>query len=141
MNVQEDVPMLIDLSKYQQIYLANLTNNSNKTTSDVCISMENAEYRKCEKKCVMACGSIPNISDFAVTVRECVKSACIEGCFCEPGFFRYEDKCILPEECPVRSNKSIELNTEVPKRIIKPSCSNGCKPPPKPCKQCNQHFN
>lgn len=136
-DIQEDVTALIDFSKYQQIYLANMTNSSNNTKADKCISINNAAYHKCSSKCVLGCRFIPHISDVAVTPNECENSACIDGCFCKVGFVRYKDKCVLPEECPVRSKQSIELNTEVPKLILKPSCSSGCKPPPKPCKSCS----
>lgn len=143
MNVQEDATVLIDFSKYQKMYLANKANSSNNATTDVCIGMENATYHKCSAKCVLSCRLIPNMSDVAVTPNECENSACMEGCFCKVGFVRYEDKCVLPKDCPVRINKSIEFNTEVPKRVVKPSCGNGCKPPPcKPptCKRNSNNF-
>lgn len=126
---------MIDFSKYQQINAVNVTNSSK---FQECIGIENAVYQKCGKKCVLGCRFIPNISDLAVTLNDCEAAECIEGCFCKDGFVRLHDKCILPKECPVRSNKSIQLSTEMPKRIIKPMCggSNGCRPTPKPCKHC-----
>lgn len=143
MNVQEDATILIDIRKYQQIYLANMTSNSSNTASGECIGMGNATYQKCGTKCVLGCRFIPNISDVAVIPNDCESSECIEGCFCKVGFVRYEDKCVLPKECPVRSNKSIEFSTEVTKLVNKPSCSNECKPPAMPCKPstCNQNSN
>lgn len=120
-----------------------MANSSNNTPSDECIGMENATFQKCGTKCVLSCRFIPNVSNVAVTPNDCESNECVEGCFCKVGFVRYEDKCILPKECPVRSDKSIEFNTEIPKRVVKPSCSNGCKPPPKPCKPsiCNHISN
>lgn len=139
-NVEEDVTILIDFSKYQQIHSANVTNN---TKSEDCTGLENAAYQKCGTKCVLACRFDPSISDVAATLKECDGNECIEGCFCNDGFVRYQSKCILPKECPVRNNKSIVLLAKkspspLEKRIIRPSCgsSNGstrCITPSKPC--------
>lgn len=140
MNVEEDVTILIDFNKYQQIHPANAANSSNITKPEVCAGLENAVYQKCGTKCVLACRFTTIVLDLGATLKECDKNECIEGCFCKDGFVRYQDKCILPKECPIRSNKSIEFDTKMPsnplgKRIIKPSCSgsSGCMPPPKPC--------
>lgn len=120
-------------------------NSSNSSTFEACIGVENAAYRKCGTKCILGCRFTPNILDVAVTPNDCENSECVEGCFCKDGYVRLEDKCILPKGCPVRSNKSIEFSTGVPKRIMKPFCGgiNTCKPPPppppqpsKPCKHC-----
>lgn len=114
MNIDEDVTILID-----QIKVANSLNN---TKSDECTGLENGTYQKCGTKCVLGCRHTPLSSDIAVTSTDCEKIECIEGCFCNVGFVRYQDKCILPIECPVRDNKSIELATKMPntsdKRII-----------------------
>lgn len=138
-NVEEDVTILIEFNKYQQIHPANATISSNNTKPEECIGLENALYQKCGTMCISACRFIPE-SDLAATLEECDTNECIDGCFCKDGFVRYQDKCILPNECPVRNNKSIEFATKMPlnpleKRIIKPSCesSNGRCPPLKPC--------
>lgn len=100
-------------------------------------------YQKCGTKCVLACRFDSKVLDVAATLTECDKNECVEGCFCKDGFVRDQGKCILPKECPVRNNKSIEFVASMPtnpleKRVIKPNCGNGngsnkCILPPKPC--------
>lgn len=136
-KVDEDITILIDFKKYQQLHQVKVANSSK---SEVCTALENGIYQKCASKCVSSCRfQIPSISDIAMTSIDCAKSECIEGCFCKIGFVRYQDKCILSKNCPTRANKSMEFVTKMPntleKRIIKPGCGSntGCILPPKPC--------
>lgn len=141
MNGEEDVTILIDFKRYQQLNPANLTqptSDTNNTISEECVGLENSEFKKCGTTCVLSCRYIPTISNVTVTSNDCVENECIEGCFCKDGFVRYQNKCVLPGDCPLRSNKSIEFVTGMPndsdKRIVRPICGSnfGCMPPPPP---------
>lgn len=141
MNAEDGLTILIDFDKYHQLHPINVTISSNSTAATACADLDNGVYQVCGKKCILSCRYNPAILDVAQTSNDCPNTECIEGCFCKVGFVRYRDKCILPKECPQRSNKSIEFNTDMPnnalgKRISKPNCagsngssSSGCVPP------------
>lgn len=148
-NVQDDLTILIDSKKYQSVRHSMVEISSNKTKLNECID-SNEEYRKCGDSCVISCRYASSPSEIEASKNDCAKTECVEGCFCKDGFVRHQNKCILPKECPARSNKSIEAadgdHNTVEHQQRKPFCiSNNCEcdsggcappppPPPKPCK-------
>lgn len=145
-TTQDDLIVLIDFNKYQLLRHDKLVISSNKTSAGLCAETE--QYRKCGNKCVLSCRYASSPSEIATSKKDCDKTECIEGCFCKEGFVRYQEKCIPAKDCPIRSNKAIEDETELEdsnsleKRVIKPGCSgsdcscsgNGCTSSSKPTK-------
>lgn len=104
---EDGLTVLIDSEKYQEI-----STDSNKTNVEVCGDLQTEEYRKCGKKCVLACRLSPFPSDIIVSKDDCDEMKCVEGCFCKDGFVRYQNECILAKECPMRMNKAMRMMSE-----------------------------
>lgn len=114
---QNDVTVLIDFEKYQQLFKSSIRGisvelNSNETSSHECVDIKNEVYQKCGSNCVLGCRHDSVSSKVAVSNGECDSNKCIEGCFCRDGFVRYQNKCVPVNECPHRRNKAIEIMTK-----------------------------
>lgn len=59
----------------------------------------NEHFEKCGPRCQMSCAFQMRVSGRAIC--ESVFSGnCHAGCFCDSGYVRFNDECILPVECP-----------------------------------------
>lgn len=112
LDLEESLTVLIDFKKLQE-----LAGVQNKTNPKVCADVENREYQKCGNKCVLSCRYGSSSAGIAVSEAECKKADCFEGCFCKDGFVRNENKCILAESCPIRSDKAIGVEASDDKEI------------------------
>lgn len=133
MNIHDDLTVLIDFRKYQELLHPEEEITPNKTQIQVCADSENEEYRECGNKCVLSCRYATSPEDIAASEQDCDKSECVAGCYCKDGFVLYQDRCILAKECPNQSRKAIEHKTEPEnvnspeKGIFRPGCQgNDC---------------
>lgn len=118
-NLEEDLTVLIDYAKYQQFASThrhprdgNKVNTTNST--EKCADLGTEDYQKCGSKCILSCRYASLPSELTVSKDACDKNECIEGCFCKQGLVRHQDKCIPLNECPVRTNKAIEVTFNDP---------------------------
>lgn len=130
-NTQDELTILIDFAKYQEIHHSKLAITSNKTSAELCSDSKNEEYQKCGNKCILSCRFGTSLSEI-VSSRDCDKTECFEGCYCKDGFVRYQNKCILVGECPTRANKAIEDATDTLGTLEKrrPCFGSGCSSNP-----------
>lgn len=141
-NIEEDLTVLVDFEKYQQLANARRhprnAKSFNQTTSSVCKDLEKEEYQKCGNKCVLGCRYDSLVSENVTATDNCNATKCIEGCFCKDGYVRYHHKCVPTTECPARKSKSIGLlysgyeTASNPAKIFgilqKPCGISGCRP-------------
>lgn len=76
----------------------------------------NEAYHRCGNKCVLGCRYAsatqtltPSIAGISLSKFECDKNECVEGCFCKHGLVRHQNKCIPPNECPIRKCNRYEV--------------------------------
>lgn len=79
----------------------------------VCVDPVNEVYQKCGSKCVLGCRYATSSVGITISKNDCDKNDCVEGCFCKTGLVRHQDKCILPQECPIRKCSKNEVYVSV----------------------------
>lgn len=70
--------------------------------SDENCTFENMEYKACGPRCYPTCAFQPREATRRARVNcgPASLTGCNAGCFCESGFVRFNDQCILPTDCP-----------------------------------------
>lgn len=62
----------------------------------------NEVYQACGSKCILGCRYANTTAAITISRKECDKSYCLAGCFCETGLVRHQSKCIAASECPIQ---------------------------------------
>jgi hypothetical protein len=70
--------------------------------SELGCTKQNEHYEKCGPRCQQSCAFQMRVSGRnSRAICESVFSGnCHAGCFCDSGYVRFNDECILPIECP-----------------------------------------
>jgi hypothetical protein len=63
---------------------------------------DNMEWLSCGPRCSATCGFQPRDArrDSRAVCSPSNESGCYAGCFCKSGYVRFNDRCVLPVNCP-----------------------------------------
>jgi hypothetical protein len=68
---------------------------------------QHMEWNSCGPRCYQTCAFQPQDVRRSRAVCETPNSSgCHAGCFCKSGFVRFNEKCVLPVDCPSKLNEN-----------------------------------
>lgn len=67
--------------------------------SELGCTKPNEHFEKCGPRCQQSCAFQMRVSGRAIC-ESILSGNCHSGCFCDSGYVRFNDECILPTECP-----------------------------------------